>query len=135
MALEPWLIMLLVSCNDRSGSVQHPRDYSQSGTSAQPSVRSAATAVRPSAAPVVFDCGKILLGLKSTATSEDVSRLLRMINGEMAVDMTKKYGWASVRVQQGTERDAIVRLFADPMVRYAELSTSAGTTGGGGRQE
>jgi hypothetical protein len=68
-----------------------------------------------------YVCGTILFGLQAGLSARDVADLIRAVSAEIVRDTSDDWGWVSIRVAAGKEKEAVIRLLRDPRVRYAEL--------------
>lgn len=73
--------------------------------------------------PHTFECGKIVIGLKSGVGASEMADLLTELSGDVVKDRSGgDFGWLVVAVPMRSEREAILRAFQDERVRYASLN-------------
>lgn len=78
--------------------------------------------------PRPFACGELLLGLQPGLAAVNVRDLVEAVSGTVTRDVRPQmyYSWIELRVPTGSEQVAMLRLVADPRVRYVNLNYTDG---------
>jgi hypothetical protein len=82
----------------------------------------------PDNKPHLFACGELLVGLKPGLSAANVRDLVEAVSGTVTQDVDSRVSYAMImiRVPTGSEQAAMLRLIADPRVRYANLNYTGG---------
>lgn len=73
-----------------------------------------------SAAPMPFQCGEIIVTLRDALRASSVADLVTALDAIVLRDRSgQPDGWLLLRVAPGTEREAVLRAYADPRVSAA----------------
>lgn len=77
----------------------------------------------PASPPTSYECGVVLIGVAPGASANELAPVLREISARVTRDRTERdQGWMELQVPSGTEREAIIRLYDHPCVKFAQLA-------------